>query len=233
MKGVIMKNDGISQQIKAARQSKGLTQAQLAEKCNLDIRTIQRIESGMVKPRFYTIDLINKALGTDFNVAKDTPISLSWKKKLLGSKYHIYLNKEKVGSLIDWTFSQSGAGEFRQRKYSFVTTGLFQQKTQIIDKEKGEVIGNIRYNAWMNKAKLTINNENLSWQYDDWMYKRWSIWNREGVKIRYSGSITRGDIESTIDDGILLLTGLFITNYYWKYVIVLVMLGFIIIFNGR
>ncbi len=221
-----MEKNGTSQQIKSARQNLGLTQAQLAEKCNLDIRTIQRIESGMVTPRYYTINLINKVLGTNINVAKDTPIILCWKKRLLGSKYNIYLNEKLVGNLMDRTFSQSGDGEFKNRKYSFRTYGLLTQKTEIIDHETSEIIGNINYNAWMNKAQLTINNEILYWKYEDWMNTRWSISNAEGVQVKYFGSLTKGNIESTIDDGILVLTGLFITNYYLKFVFIMVLLSF-------
>lgn len=57
----------ISEQIKKARKNKGLTQAELADLCHLDIRTIQRIESGTTSPRFYTIHILNEVLGTDFS----------------------------------------------------------------------------------------------------------------------------------------------------------------------
>lgn len=221
-----MGKSSISQQIKSARQNLVLTQAQLAEKCNVDIRTIQRIESGMVTPRFYTINLINKVLGTNINVAKDTPINLCWRKRLLGSKYNIYLDKKLVGNLMDRTFSNSGDGQFKNRKYSFRTYGLLKQNTEIIDLETSEIIGNINYNAWMNKAQLTINHEILYWKYEDWMNTRWSISNAEGVQVKYFGSLTKGNIESTIDDGILVLSGLFITNYYWKFVFIMVLLSF-------
>lgn len=224
-----MEKRSISQQIKSARQNQGLTQVQLAEKCNLDIRTIQRIESGMVTPRFYTMNLINKVLDTNINVAKDKPLNLSWKKRLLGSKYSIYLNENLVGNLMDRTFSQSGDGEFRNRKYSFRTYGLLRQKTEIIDNETSEVIGNIIYNAWMNKAQLTINHEVLYWKYEDWLNTRWSISNDEGVQVKYFGSPTNGNIVSTIDDGILVLTGLFVTNFYWKFVLILGLFAFLLI----
>ena len=39
------------------RQQKGLTQEQLAERCEVSARTIQRIESGEVDPRAYTLHL--------------------------------------------------------------------------------------------------------------------------------------------------------------------------------
>ncbi len=35
------------------RKAKGYTQTELAEKCSISCRTIQRIESGKVTPRFF------------------------------------------------------------------------------------------------------------------------------------------------------------------------------------
>jgi uncharacterized Tic20 family protein len=48
------------------RQQKGLTQEQLAERCEVSARTIQRIESGEVDPRAYTIHCLGEVLEFDF-----------------------------------------------------------------------------------------------------------------------------------------------------------------------
>jgi uncharacterized Tic20 family protein/DNA-binding Xre family transcriptional regulator len=48
------------------RQQKGLTQEQLAERCEVSPRTIQRIESGEVDPRAYTLHCLSEALEFDF-----------------------------------------------------------------------------------------------------------------------------------------------------------------------
>ena len=48
------------------RQQKGFTQEQLAEKCEVSPRTIQRIESGEVDPRAYTLQCLSTALEFDF-----------------------------------------------------------------------------------------------------------------------------------------------------------------------
>lgn len=55
----------IGQKIKELRVLKGLTQEDLAEKTNLSVRTIQRIESGDVDPRTYTLNLLAEALGVE------------------------------------------------------------------------------------------------------------------------------------------------------------------------
>jgi uncharacterized Tic20 family protein len=48
------------------RQQKGLTQEQLAELCEVSPRTIQRIESGEVDPRAFTLHCLGTVLEFDF-----------------------------------------------------------------------------------------------------------------------------------------------------------------------
>lgn len=55
----------IGQKIKELRIKKGLTQEDLAERTNLSVRTIQRIESGDVDPRTYTLNLLAEALDVE------------------------------------------------------------------------------------------------------------------------------------------------------------------------
>jgi transcriptional regulator with XRE-family HTH domain/ketosteroid isomerase-like protein len=57
-----MKQPELGKKIVELRKSKGLTQEELVEKCNLNVRTLQRIESGEVTPRSFTIKTIFTAL---------------------------------------------------------------------------------------------------------------------------------------------------------------------------
>ena len=59
------------------RQGKGFTQELLAEKCEVSPRTIQRIESGEVDPRAYTLKCLSTALDFDFS-ADDTANENLW-----------------------------------------------------------------------------------------------------------------------------------------------------------
>jgi transcriptional regulator with XRE-family HTH domain len=60
-----MNQPELGKKIAELRKSKGLTQEELVEKCNLNVRTLQRIESGEVTPRSYTLKMIFAAL--DYN----------------------------------------------------------------------------------------------------------------------------------------------------------------------
>ena len=50
-----MKQPELGKKILELRKAKGLTQEELVEKCNISVRTIQRIETGEVTPRGKTI----------------------------------------------------------------------------------------------------------------------------------------------------------------------------------
>jgi transcriptional regulator with XRE-family HTH domain len=58
----MMKQPDLGKTIAELRKAKGYTQDELVEKCKLNVRTLQRIESGEVSPRSYTIKLIFTAL---------------------------------------------------------------------------------------------------------------------------------------------------------------------------
>ena len=61
----IMEQPELGKKIQELRKLKGLTQEELVEKCNINVRTIQRIEAGEVSPRSFTIKTILEALGVD------------------------------------------------------------------------------------------------------------------------------------------------------------------------
>lgn len=64
----------LGKRISELRLGKGLTQQDLAEKCNLNVRTIQRIEAGEVAPRMYTLNLLTTPLAMDLNALnQNTP----------------------------------------------------------------------------------------------------------------------------------------------------------------
>ena len=61
-----MNQPELGNKVAELRQQKGLTQEHLAEKCEVNPRTIQRIESGEVDPRSYTLQCLSRELEFDF-----------------------------------------------------------------------------------------------------------------------------------------------------------------------
>ncbi|MCG2430076.1 helix-turn-helix domain-containing protein [Aequorivita xiaoshiensis] len=65
-----MKQPELGQKILELRKKKGLTQEELVEQCNINVRTIQRIEAGEVTPRSFTLKTILNALGENLENLK-------------------------------------------------------------------------------------------------------------------------------------------------------------------
>ena len=81
-----MEQPAIGIKISELRHQKGFTQKELSDQCHIDIRTIQRIESGEVTPRMSTLKLIAEMLNVDASVlngdhARET--SSSYQEKLI------------------------------------------------------------------------------------------------------------------------------------------------------
>ncbi len=81
----IMKQPELGQKISELRKSKGLTQEELVEQCNISVRTIQRIEAGEVTPRSYTIKTILSALDYDLEKiqTEESRVTKEFKKLFL------------------------------------------------------------------------------------------------------------------------------------------------------
>ncbi|WP_051285374.1 helix-turn-helix domain-containing protein [Aequorivita capsosiphonis] len=66
-----MKQPELGRKILELRKQKGFTQEELVEQCNINVRTIQRIEAGEVTPRSFTLKTILNALGEDLENLKE------------------------------------------------------------------------------------------------------------------------------------------------------------------
>ena len=72
----------LGKKISDLRKAKGFTQEELVDKCNLSVRTLQRIEAGEVTPRPVTVKLIFEALDVSFDkTMKDKGLVLKWLKQ--------------------------------------------------------------------------------------------------------------------------------------------------------
>ena len=83
-----MKQPDLGKKILELRKQKGLTQEELVELCNINVRTIQRIEAGDVTPRTYTVKTILEALGIDAGTFYEDSINEENKIHLSQSDKH-------------------------------------------------------------------------------------------------------------------------------------------------
>jgi transcriptional regulator with XRE-family HTH domain len=70
-----MKQPELGKKIAELRKAKGLTQEELVEKCNINVRTLQRIESGEATPRSYTLRVIFTVLDFESDHSIEMPQS--------------------------------------------------------------------------------------------------------------------------------------------------------------
>jgi len=147
---------------------------------------------------------------------------LYWNKPFFSNTYSIYAKDKRVGYLKEKPFSKSVYGQLNGKQYIFRNTGFFSQKTKIIDGSSNKVIGEISYNSWMTKANILAGNKEVKWKYDNIWHTKWRMILQEDTIITYASSSTRGTIETNTDDELLLLSGLYIKNYYTQWIAVLI-----------
>jgi len=140
---------------------------------------------------------------------------LNWKKGTFSSTCRISSGEEIIGELANYAFKQTAEGVIRNKRYLFRTKGLFKQETLIIDGESDLVIGNISYNSMMSKATIQFKDRTVNWKYDTGWQTKWSLYTDQGTLMKFaSRSMNKGKIEYEEEDDLLVLTGLFVTNYY-------------------
>lgn len=142
--------------------------------------------------------------------------NLTWKKGVLSNTYRIYAGHKEVGELSHKTFKQDASGIFQGKQYRFETQGIFNQTSVIIDSETNIEIGIINYNTWHTKATITIFKKVYQWQYNNIWNTKWSLSANRKLLVNNLGGSTSGKIESSDGDGLLILSSLFVTNYYWQ-----------------
>jgi transcriptional regulator with XRE-family HTH domain len=102
-----MNQPELGKKIAELRKAKGLTQEELVEKCNLSVRTLQRIESGEVMPRSYTIKIIFAAL--DHNHYDSSEIKPHWLEQFYISftdLFNLKTNTMKKITILSIMFQQ-------------------------------------------------------------------------------------------------------------------------------
>jgi transcriptional regulator with XRE-family HTH domain len=99
-----MKQPELGRRISELRTSKGLTQEELVEKCNISVRTIQRIENGEVTPRSYTIKTILDAL--DYDLSKISEDDSNFFNELISWLKNFMLINIDIGKPSDFLIKQ-------------------------------------------------------------------------------------------------------------------------------
>ena len=155
---------------------------------------------------------------------------LTWKKGLFNCSYNLMAGGITIGSLKEKKFSQSAIGQIDNRRYKFRMRNSFKQQVDIIDLDQEEVIGEISFNCWRPKAVIKLHDQVLFWKFTNIWETRWSLFRTDGTQLQFSGCSIKGRIEMNDRDDLMVLIGLYISNYYWQLVAIYMAVFFPIIF---
>lgn len=152
---------------------------------------------------------------------------LNWKRGTFSTTCRIFSGKEPIGELTNNAFKQTAHGVIHNKRYLFKTKGLFKQETQILDEVSHQLLGNITYNSWKSRATIRNADRTLFWKYDNGWQTRWSLYDDQGILMKFAGGSSKGTIECEEEDDLLILTGMFVTNYYQQAMIAVIVAVFI------
>jgi hypothetical protein len=141
---------------------------------------------------------------------------LNWKKGLFKSIYEIYAGTVLVGYLNEKTWTESSHGELYGERFLFRTRGILKQETRVFNNEDNTPVGMITYNSWMTKARIEYSGKIYYWKFDNLWCTSWTLYNDEGLYVKCRRNSSKGKIEYDSENNFLVITGLYINNYYWQ-----------------
>lgn len=143
-----MRQPEFGRKVRKLRTSQGLTQSELAERCNLSLRTVQRIENSETMPRGYTVGIILETLGSESGISKKA----GWIDSLLNNVQELFNlkhNTMKKLSVLTLFTAVLFAGIFlftqtsnAQRRVQESLIGVWQQ---VVVADNGEITSYIPF----------------------------------------------------------------------------------------
>lgn len=100
---MMIKQPLLGQKIQEWRKAKGLTQEELVERCNINVRTIQRIEAGEVTPRSYTVKAILDVLEVNSDDVKT--VAIEGEDQIKGTEISSWLKFSFIAGIIYLIFA--------------------------------------------------------------------------------------------------------------------------------
>ncbi|HCT31157.1 MAG TPA: hypothetical protein DIW31_10605, partial [Bacteroidales bacterium] len=123
-------------------------------------------------------------------------------------------NGIQIGTLSFAMWTNKAKGILNDKEFEYRTKGFFKPETEIGDLKNGNIVGKITYNEWKTKATITlIDGRVCEWQYQNFWHTRWAL-NQGLYFINYKSSMLNGEITSHLPDEVLIITGLFVFNFF-------------------
>jgi len=152
--------------------------------------------------------------------------TLIWNKSIFDSNYQVFGNALLKFSINFSSLRNSAIATTLNEIYLFKSEGYSNPETKILN-NKNETLAIIKYDWLSFKAKIFYpSGEVADWSYQNSWLSRWSVNDHQNKQIIYNSSTGNGLIHSNTDDELLLVSGLFIREYYNRilYAFILLML---------
>ena len=155
----------------------------------------------------------------------------TWKKDFFNSSFRIFSYDQPQGSFESKFLSGDASAELFGKKYLFRTKGFFKPKTTVYDSLNNLKVAEINYRNFNYKANIKTQTNVYYWKYDNLWNTKWSLNSNERPIANYKESTTKGQAASITNDPFLILSGLFIGNYYsdMTYFIIFMVLFIVVI----
>lgn len=158
--------------------------------------------------------------------------ALSWRKDVFDSNYQVFMNQSLRFSINFISLKNCAIATTQEGIYLLKSEGYLTPNTKIIN-NKNEVLAVISYDLLSFKAKIFYSSgEKFEWSFQNSWLKRWSINNHFDKQILYHSTSGNGLIQANVADDILIMTGLFIKEFYTRILFVLIII-LVLLFTGR
>jgi len=143
-----------------------------------------------------------------------------WLRKPRKKKIVIQSKKWGKGWLLRHPGAATSEARLKQSEYLFIAKGNFKQETYIHDKYTKELLGLITFNSLRTRADIRlVDNKLYRFRYVlPWM-TAWNITYNQRIMVAFQSRWNKGVIEAKTDEEVLVLTGLYIRNFYLLYFI--------------
>lgn len=140
---------------------------------------------------------------------------ITWRRGFYSKTYMFYSNGIQIGNLEIGVWSNKSKSVLNDQEYEFVTKGFFNKETIIIDPRSSQSIGIISYGRWRSKATIKmLNGDEYNFQFTNFWQSKWNL-SKNLQFINYHGSRSKGEIVAHFPDEVIIISGLFIANYFW------------------
>lgn len=135
----------------------------------------------------------------------------NWKRRILKETTEIFEEGKPLGVIRKNPWRERASASMYGHKYKFISRGQLKPKTVVYDEENEQELARIEYSTWCDKATIRYKGNEYEWKFNNLWLTKWSL-SRDGEVVAGSVSETKGNLQASTADDVLILSGIFLTN---------------------